>query len=47
MKAETERKYLVDWEKWNGVDKPADVFIRQGYLLEPPFNSIYNSNTAE
>jgi len=32
MPLEIERKYLVDHQKWNALDKPAGKFYRQGYL---------------
>jgi CYTH domain-containing protein len=33
MGLEIERKFLVDHEKWNRVDKPEGTHYRQGYLL--------------
>ena len=33
MAIEIERKFLVDIEKWNLVDKPEGEYYRQGYML--------------
>jgi adenylate cyclase len=33
MGVEIERKFLVDHEKWDRVDKPEGTHYRQGYLL--------------
>ena len=33
MATETERKFLVNKEKWNALLKPKGTLIRQGYLL--------------
>jgi adenylate cyclase len=33
MGLEIERKFLVDHEKWERVDKPEGVHYRQGYIL--------------
>lgn len=33
MGLETERKFLVDHEKWNRVKKPKGTHYRQGYLI--------------
>jgi adenylate cyclase len=33
MGVEIERKFLVDHEKWNKIDKPTGTHYRQGYLL--------------
>jgi len=40
MGKEIERKYLVDHEKWDKVDKPAGQLYRQGYLLTDPQKTI-------
>jgi len=34
MGTETERKFLVDHEKWRKLKKPAGVHYRQGYLAD-------------
>lgn len=33
MGVEIERKFLVDHEKWNQLDKPEGAHYRQGYIL--------------
>lgn len=33
MGVEIERKFLVDHDKWDKVEKPAGIHYRQGYLL--------------
>jgi adenylate cyclase len=40
MGKEIERKFLVDHDKWNRLDKPAPVHYRQGYLLNDDNRSV-------
>lgn len=40
MGIEIERKYLVDAEKWNEVEKPLGVQYRQGYISTNPLKTI-------
>lgn len=40
MGKEIERKYLLDHEKWQQVEKPAGELYRQGYLLTDPQKTI-------
>ena len=40
MGVETERKFLVDHDKWRALDKPAGVHYRQGYLLNEENRTI-------
>lgn len=40
MGKEIERKYLVDQEKWQQLEKPAGELYRQGYLLTDPQKTI-------
>lgn len=40
MNIEIERKFLVDKIKWQALNKPAPVLIRQAYLLTDPDKTI-------
>lgn len=40
MGQEIERKFLIDKNKWQQVNKPAGLFYRQGYLLTDPNKTI-------
>lgn len=40
MAIETERKFLVDKEKWAALEKPAPQLFRQGYLTTDPDKTI-------
>lgn len=40
MGVEIERKYLVNKDKWNRLDKGAGILYRQGYLLVDPEKTI-------
>lgn len=40
MGKEIERKYLIDKEKWERVEKPKGDYYRQGYLLTDPQKTI-------
>jgi len=40
MGVEIERKYLVNSVEWNGLNKPAGTFLRQGYLSTDPNKTI-------
>jgi CYTH domain-containing protein len=40
MGKEIERKYLIDLEKWEKVEKPVGELYRQGYLLTDPDKTI-------
>jgi len=40
MATETERKFLVNKEKWNALLKPKGTLLRQGYLLIEPDKTI-------
>lgn len=40
MGIEIEKKYLVDAEKWNQVEKPVGVVYRQGYISTNPEKTI-------
>lgn len=40
MGVEIERKFLVDHEKWNQVEKPEGMIIRQGYMHKEPSKTI-------
>ena len=37
---EIERKFLVRKDLWYGVQKPAGLFVRQGYLVSDPDKTI-------
>lgn len=40
MAKEIERKYLIDVEKWQKLEKPAGQHYRQGYLVTDPQKTI-------
>lgn len=40
MGLEIERKFLVNKDKWNNIEKPDKSYIRQGYLLTDPDKTI-------
>lgn len=40
MGIETERKFLVDHEKWRMMDKPSGIHYRQGYMLNNKLQTI-------
>ena len=47
MGQEIERKYLVDHNKWQQIDKPIGQLYRQGYLLTDPNKTIRVRQTTE
>lgn len=47
MGQEIERKYLVDRNKWQQIDKPTGQLYRQGYLLTDPIKTIRVRQTPE
>ena len=47
MGQEIERKYLVDHDKWQQIDKPAGQLYRQGYLLTDPNKTIRVRQTLD
>ena len=47
MGQEIERKYLVDHNKWQQIDKPTGQLYRQGYLLTDPIKTIRVRQTTE
>lgn len=47
MGTEIERKYLVNREKWEAVEKPEPNFYRQGYFKTNPGKSIRIRYSAE
>ena len=40
MGLEIERKFLVDHDQWERLEKPAGMHYRQGYLLADPGRTI-------
>jgi len=40
MGVEIERKFLVDHEKWDRVEKPVGTHYKQGYLMADPGKTI-------
>lgn len=40
MGIEIERKYLLDIDQWNALEKPAGHYLRQGYLSTDPTKTI-------
>ncbi len=46
MGLEIERKFLINIEKWNAIQKPKGEFILQGYLLTDPDKTIRVRQTA-
>jgi adenylate cyclase len=40
MAIEIERKFLVNKDKWNELQKPEGLLVRQGYLLTEPEKTI-------
>ncbi|MDR3695878.1 CYTH domain-containing protein [Mucilaginibacter sp.] len=40
MGLEIERKFLVDHEKWEEINKPDGIHYRQGYLVDEPGKTI-------
>lgn len=40
MAKEIERKYLIDLDKWQKIEKPAGQHYRQGYLVTDPQKTI-------
>ncbi len=40
MGVEIERKFLVDHEKWNAVEKPEGTHYRQGYILSDKAHTV-------
>jgi CYTH domain-containing protein len=40
MGVEIERKYLIDLEKWQAIERPPGQYYRQGYLLIDPEKTI-------
>ncbi|WP_027377150.1 CYTH domain-containing protein [Kaistella palustris] len=47
MPLEIERKFLVDREKWNKIEKSTGEHFRQGYLLTDPQKTIRVRKTAD
>ncbi|MEO6135508.1 MAG: CYTH domain-containing protein [Ginsengibacter sp.] len=47
MGQEIERKYLVDRNKWQQIDKPTGSLYRQGYLLIDPNKTIRIRQTTD
>ncbi len=47
MGIEIERKFLVNQEIWNTLEKPEGEFYRQGYLLTDPTKTIRVRQTSE
>lgn len=47
MGQEIERKYLVDKNKWQQLDKPTGQLYRQGYLLTDPNKIIRVRQTTD
>ena len=47
MGQEIERKYLVDKNKWQQIDKPTGQLLRQGYLLTDPTKTIRVRQTTD
>lgn len=47
MGIEIERKFLVNHEIWNELEKPEGEFYRQGYLLTDPTKTIRVRQTSE
>jgi adenylate cyclase len=46
MGLEVERKYLIDQNKWQQIEKPTGNFYRQGYLMIDPEKTIRIRLTA-
>ena len=40
MGVEIERKFLIDHEKWNNLDKPEGVHYQQGYILSDDHHTV-------
>jgi CYTH domain-containing protein len=40
MGVEIERKYLVDWSKWEKANKGSRSFYRQGYMVTEPSKTV-------
>ena len=40
MAHEIERKFLVDKEKWEIIEKNITILVRQGYILTEPYKTI-------
>lgn len=47
MGIEIERKFLMNPEKWEHLEKPVGEFYRQGYLLTEPTKTIRVRQTSE
>lgn len=47
MAVEIERKFLLNREKWEEVEKPLGEFYRQGYLLTDPTKTIRVRQTSD
>lgn len=47
MAIEIERKFLLNREKWEEVEKPLGEFYRQGYLLADPTKTIRVRQTSD
>ncbi|QOW10466.1 CYTH domain-containing protein [Kaistella flava (ex Peng et al. 2021)] len=47
MGVEIERKFLVNHDKWEQVEKPSGEFYRQGYLLTDPKKTIRVRQTSD
>ncbi|KEY18925.1 CYTH domain-containing protein [Kaistella antarctica] len=47
MGIEIERKFLMNPEKWEQLEKPVCEFYRQGYLLTDPTKTIRVRQTSE
>ena len=46
MGIEIERKFLVNLQKWEQLEKPVGEFFRQGYLMTDPNKTIRIRQTA-
>jgi len=46
MGKEIERKFLIDQQKWDALNKPAGKVFRQGYLVSTPEKTVRVRTTA-
>lgn len=46
MGVEIERKFLVDLDAWNALEKPTGEYFRQGYILTDPHKTIRIRQTS-
>ena len=47
MAIEIERKFLVNLQKWEQLEKPIGAFYRQGYLVTDPNKTVRIRQTSE